>query len=763
MKSLVHWVLLSVAIILSSHQGTAQRVGVVLSGGGSRGVAHVGFLKALEENSVPIDYIAGTSMGAIIGGMYASGLSPDSIEKIVTSADFQNWARGEIEEEYVYYYTNPSPNASWGSLRFTIDSIIQHRIPTNLVSPVRMDFAGIQYLTSSNVVSGGIFDNLFIPFRCVAADIQEKTPVVFRYGNLYTAIRASMTYPFVFRPLRIDGRLLFDGGIYNNFPVDVMIEDFDPGLVIGNVVSDNFSPPEEDDIRSHIENMLVFRTDYSIPEEKGLVINPDIPPTSVTDFSNAQAFVDSGYVATIKMIENIHTRVKRKVTPQEVHLRREAFQQKKPPVVIDKIFIRGVGEPQQEFINRLLLQQGNPTPLEEIKPYYFRLLTLDIIESINPSAIYNPLSGFFDLYLDVTLNKDMILQVGGNISSSPVNFAFLEAQYKHLDYQAYQTSISTYFGRSNSALKLSGRMDFALKTPVFIESSGSFNYYDYFRSTTTFFQDRSPSYLIQNQNFWEIQIGIPVKNAGKALLGFSAGRDRDDYYQTNLFSRADIADRTIFSFASPFFHLERNTLNRKYYPNRGTSFVASVRYVSGTEQHRPGTTSPNISGSVYDHSWSQIRASYLNYFATSMKFRFGFYGEVFASNRKLFSNYTSSILSAPAFEHVPETRTLFIPNFRANSFVVSGLQAIYPFTRNIEVRLESYIFQPIRQIIPDENNKAYYGPLFRKRFAMLSGAVIAYTPIGPVSLTVNFYDRHEDPFSLSLNFGYLIFNQKALR
>lgn len=752
-------------IILLVNSGTtqAQRVGVVLSGGGSRGVTHVGVLKALEENGIPIDYIAGTSMGAIIGGMYASGFSPDSIESIVTSRSFQNWALGNIDEEYDYYYTREQPNASWISLRFTIDSVWQHRMPTNLVSPVQMDFAGLQYLTAPNVPSGGDFDKLFVPFRCVAADIQEKVPIIFNSGDLYPAIRASMTYPFVFRPTRVDGRLLFDGGIYNNFPVDVMIRDFSPDIVIGSVASDNSPAPTEDNLRSQIQNMLVHRTEYEVPEEIGFLVKPDIPPAGLTDFSMSRAFIDSGYVATMRMIDDIRLRVTRSVAQEEILQKRKAYVETKPPIIIERLIIRGVNEAQREFITKLLLPQGEPTPLEDLKFKYFHLLTKEHIESISPRAVYNPQSGYYDLYLDVNLNNDLILQFGGNISSTPVNFAFLEAMYNYLDYQAYEASVSTYFGRFYTALELTGRMDLALPFQLFIQTKGSFNNYDFFKSTTTFFQDRNPSYLLQNHNFWELQAGSPVKNTGKIVLGVTAGRNRDDYYQTNLFSRTDIADRTTLRYFSPHVIFERNTLNRKFYPNRGTFLFASLRYVAGTEQHRPGTTSFDVTGYRANQNWWQFRANYLNHFTSVNNAKFAVYGEIFASDKRLFNNYTSSLLAAGFFDHVAETRTLFLTNYRANNYAVAGLQSILTITKNIDFRMEGYVFQPVRQILPDVDNKARYGPLFAKRYLLLSAAMVANTPIGPISLNFNFYDRSDDPFSFSFNFGYLIFNPKPLR
>ena len=147
----------------------AQKVALVLSGGGSRGLAHVGVLKALEENHIPIDYIAGTSMGAIIGGLYASGYTLAEIEKFVTSPNFEKWVKGEPDEEYIYYFKNQNNNASWISLKFDVDDLsgkLKTRLPTNIISPYQMDFALLELFGSASAACQYDFDSLFVSLHC---------------------------------------------------------------------------------------------------------------------------------------------------------------------------------------------------------------------------------------------------------------------------------------------------------------------------------------------------------------------------------------------------------------------------------------------------------------------------------------------------------------------------------------------------------------------------------------------------------------------
>ena len=234
---------------------SAQRVGVVLSGGGSSGLAHVGVLKALEEAHIPIDYIAGTSMGALVGGMYAMGYSPAQIEVLVKSDEFNGWVFGKPIDRYVYFFREREPDANWVGIKFRIDSVIQTRFPTNIISPVNMDFAFLERTSAISAAAGYNFDSLFVPYRCVAADIYNKAEVIFKEGDIGQAMRASATYPFFFKPIVVDGKLLFDGGLYNNFPADVMYRDFMPDVIIGSTVASEIKPPQEEDILSQINSI----------------------------------------------------------------------------------------------------------------------------------------------------------------------------------------------------------------------------------------------------------------------------------------------------------------------------------------------------------------------------------------------------------------------------------------------------------------------------------------------------------------------------
>ena len=147
------------------------------------------------------------------------------------------------------------------------------KIPTSMVNPIQMNLVFVELFASATAGCKGDFNNLFVPFRCIASDVYNKKALVMRNGDLGDAVRASMSFPFVFKPIEIDSVLAYDGGIYNNFPTDVMRNDFHPDIIIGSAVADNPKKPEENNLMSQIENMVMQKTDYTIPDSTGILIS----------------------------------------------------------------------------------------------------------------------------------------------------------------------------------------------------------------------------------------------------------------------------------------------------------------------------------------------------------------------------------------------------------------------------------------------------------------------------------------------------------
>ncbi len=740
-----------------------KKVALVLSGGGAKGVCHIGLIRALEEKHIPIDYVAGTSMGAIIAGFYAAGYTPDQMQQIVESSEFQRWADGELDSEFIHFYQTEEPNSSWFKLDVDYKKAISPRIPTNIIAPYEMDFQFLEFFSDASAAANYNFDSLFVPFRCVSSDIAAQKQFVPCKGDLGNAIRASMTFPFYFQPIKIDGRLLFDGGMYNNFPVDVAIRDFKPDIIIGCKAAGDYEVPRVDDIVSQLENMLMEKTPYSIPSgQKGIVIKPNLLKVDVNNFRYSRAMIDSGYLATMKVIDSIKMLIPDTIDPEVVAAKREKFNIRKPDMFIDSIQILGLNGKLADYIRKTLKYQPKQLLLNEIKFDYFRLIADDRISYIFPKVLFNRQTGYYNLILEIKKSEKLEVQLGGNISSGIHNEGFVQFKYSYLGRNASNYTLNSYFGRFYTSVRARARYDFPVTIPYFVEFDYTYNSYDFVPLNTVFVNDIIPTTLYQNENFITARVGWPVSNKGVFKLEMAGGDLTDKYYQSNVVLRDAILDKTVFSFGLLQMSIELNSLNRKYFQTAGSRFFASLKLVNGKEEHFPGSTSADTLIFSKRHIFADLRITYDNYFTTLGRYKLGFYGDVFLSNRPFFTNYTSTVLFLPQFNPTHVSKVLFLHGFRSPAFAGVGLKNLLRITNSVDLRIEGYTFRSVRDIGQTLDQKPVYGEYLGNQAYIFSSSFVVNTVFGPISLTGSYHDKIADSWSLMLNIGFMLYNKRAM-
>ncbi|SHE41488.1 NTE family protein [Mariniphaga anaerophila] len=743
----------------------AQSVGLVLSGGGAKGIAHIEVIRTLEENGIPIDYIAGTSIGAIVGGLYAAGYSPDEMEELFRSDDFYFWSTGRIQKEYRYYFTQPEPNPSWLELRIEKKKDkITVLPPTNIIPPEQMDFAFMELLASTNAACKNQFDSLMIPFFCVATDVHSNKPAVLRKGDLGEAIRASMTFPLYFRAIKIDGKLLFDGGIVNNFPQDLMEKFYNPDIIIGHKVADGAKVPDSDNVMEQITNIVMRPTNYEIPPEKGILLETELSDISLLDFQKYDFIAEQGRKTAEKMIDSIKTRIHRRVDLQEITKRRRQFNSKKPELYFQNVQVEGVPDPmQRKFIIQSIKHRYNVVPLSSLKKDYFKLIADEHLKSIRPVAYYNPQTGYYDLHLKVTPEKKMRINIGGNISTKPINQGYGSFDYRSYKGRAYTFSSNIYFGRFYSSFKLGGRIDFPTSLPFYLAGYTTFNRWDFFASSSElFFEDVRPPFIIQDEYHIRFEGGIPLGLHSKLYTMGAFANSSDEYYQTDVFKKQDTPDVTTFNAFVINTGLENNSLNYKQYATEGSFNSISLKYITGRETNKPGTTSTATAKSARHHDFWLAQATSAKYFNISNNFTLGTQAEVVFSNKKMFQNYRSTMLSAPGYYPTPHSRSLFIENFHSNNYIGGGLKAIFQFNPSLHLRLEGHGFLPIKEERPNEDLTAYKSDkIFSNYYLQGMAALVYHTGVGPASISLNYYDKANTNLYLTLNFGYILFNKRG--
>lgn len=741
----------------------AQKVALVLSGGGSKGAAHIGVLRALEENHIPISYIVGTSIGAVVGSLYASGYTTDEIEKLMDSEAFQHWASGVMDDQYIYFCRKEEPNGGWVSLDFDFRKKLTSQLPTNIISPFEMDYAFLEILGTASAACNNNFDHLMIPFRCVVSDIDSTQKLVLRKGDLSTAVRGSMTIPFLYKPITINGKLVFDGGMYDNFPTDIAVKEFHPDVIIGSRVAERYNTPDGEDVISQLLSMLMTRQNDSIPYPNSILIIPNIPHINLISFTKSHQLADSGYQATKRKIKEIRILVKDSLDQNILAQRRDDFHKKEPAIIFDSIHIAGLNPAQIRYVIQSLKHGKKIVTLEDLKKQYFRLINEGFIKGIHPIARFNPASGYYDLYLDIQKAENFNLQVGGTISLDANSQGFLELQYKYLWTKALRFMVNGYLGRFYNSVKADARIDFNSKVPWFLETGYTYNLYDYLATTTYFFDDKTPSYIRYREYFGDLGIGMAITNKGKLSLNTAYAFNNSSYYQNNMFTRLDTTDQTSFNFVNPELCFELNNLNRKQYANAGACLKFAIGYVNGDEDFLPGSLSLSKKEFRTNHSWFYIKLLYDNYFASWGPFKFGLYTQAHFSNQPLMNNFTSTIINAPDFSPVPEMQTLMTPAYRAISFAGFGLKTVVRLYKKVEFRLEGYVFQPYQEITENSlDQTVLLRPTFADRAWIASSAIVYNSLIGPISMSANYYDKKAEHFTFNINIGYILFNRKAL-
>lgn len=720
----------------------AQTVGLVLSGGGAKGIAHIGIIKALEENNVPIDYVAGTSMGAIVGAWYAMGYTPDEMLDLILSEDFNLWSRGIFDKRYVYYFKKPDPTPEIVTFNVALQDSTKfepHFLPNSLINPFPMNYAFMSIFAPYSAQCEGNFDNLFVPFRAVASDVYHKREVILRNGDLGDAVRASMSFPFVFKPIEIDSVLVYDGGIYNNFPVDVMKSDFNPDIIIGSIVAAKLDKPKEDDLMNQIENMVMQKSDYTLDPEDGILMRFNLSDVGLLDFPKARQIAKIGYDRTIAMMDSIKSRIPRELSQDTRQLQRMVFKSKTPDLVFDKVSVEGGNHQQREYIRRQF-DSDEPFSDEQAKAAYYKTISDGKISDLIPHARYDKESGMFNLDIKAKVHDQLAIGMGGFISSTSSNQIYIGAHYRTVSLNSLDLDLGGQIGQSYTSGMLSARFDLKTVIPMYLKLQAVASKQKFYQNETLFYSDRMPSFITQSEQYVKLRLGLPFLTGSKAVVSVGYGSMNDKYYQSNTvdFSKNE-QDRSRYNLLVASMKFDQNNLNNYMYPTSGTDCSVLGLLAYGKERFKPYNSNlqPHSKQTL---SWLQIEGNIHTYFPLGNKFVLGVRGKAVVSSKGLLSNYTSTLIQAPAFTPTPHSKTIFNPAFRSTQYLAAGVIPIWKILNNLQFRNEFYVFAPFRQIYEGENMVPYYGKAFTKYHFMGESSLVLDLSFASISLYANYYD-----------------------
>lgn len=769
------YILFSLLCFLCLSPLYAQRttsLGLVLSGGGAKGLAHIGVIKALEEEEIPIDYICGTSMGAIIGGLYASGYSVEEIEQIFLSPTFDEILSNKIDKRIEPLYYKTGQDAGLLKLRLDIDNKMKASLPLGLVNPILLDYSFLNMFSSASKVCKEDFGKLMIPFFCIATNINDHCQQILDSGDLGRAIRASATLPVVFTPVEIDGKMMCDGGAYNNFPAKELIEKYRPDVVIGSKVVNNYDAPNDDDFVLYMENLITHHTAYEIPSDSSVLIDTYMRDISVMDFNKKQECIDRGYACAKKHIGEIRRLIADSLSKEQLQTKRKDFNQKKIPLKIGNIVIRGVSESQKYFFERLLTQNLHDAELtlDNLKNNYVALYRHPNIKSMSPYVYYDHTIRSYVLELDIKAKRVVEAKFGGMFSSSPINYVFLGANYNLIRKNAWQFFVNGYVGRYYRSFMYSAGLHVPNRNlPFYLKAELVVNDWNLYRSHNSLFDYSSLNYLQQMEYNGQIKLAIPLSRMGEMFFKVGVGQSDQDYYQRDYIVYSDTADNTKFNNLVLGVSRIYNSLDDDYLPRQGMFLKFDINCVHGKEKFEPGNHIEGYELYEKNHTWLELSMSNKIYFPITHRYSMGFEATMCYSFQNLFYNKKSSLLNAFSYKPTLETYTSFYPEYRSTQYLAGGWEQIYlalPFNwGSLNVKTGAYLFAPIRQIYENKQKQPYYGGFFERVYPIASVSTILSTNFGNLTLSLSYHRRdhgNNQAWNLSIGFGKIVFNNKNL-
>lgn len=566
------------------YKGVRPRVGLVLSGGGAKGIAHVGVIKVLEELGIPIDYIGGTSMGSIIGGLYAYGYTAHELDSILTHADWGLLLSDRADWTDVFYVNK---NEYMLRLPFGIGNDASSSIvPIGFLRGQHIN--NLFYTLTSQAYKSKTFKEFNIPFFCVGANIVNGQAAYLDSGNLAVAMRASMAVPGVFSPVNIDTMVLVDGGVLNNFPVDKILEK-GVDIVIGADVG--FSYAGADNMGSFmdvLEEVIFMGSKNRVMDNRKacrVLIRPNMKGYTTTSFSKTDSLMARGEAAARS--PEIYAKLKQ-LAEELSEYEPEPPKEKKPYLPPEAVFISqieytGLKKYNQGYINQFLqVESGKWVRLSEITNGIDRLYGSNVFRSVS-----------YEFKQDTGFQDGTVLVV--NVDEAPSNAFNLGIRYDNTRAAALLAGVEfRNLGFKNSLLTLDvelsklskASLDYTVmpdwrprknKYSVWLPSLGIG--LDYYHINGYLYRNpespgnrtseiRSNLYRarIYGQSNWKLNIlGLGIAyEYGNNREWISSAIDRQDVFNNG--------------YIYPYFYYRHNSFNQKHYPTKGSRMNLEVSF-----------------------------------------------------------------------------------------------------------------------------------------------------------------------------------------
>ena len=637
-------------------------------------------------------------MGAIIGSLYAIGYSPQEMYEFVKSEEFLNVVSTKSPDTYSYYFkkheTTPELINIKISLKDSTTNLMKNFLPQSIIDPNPMNLLFMKCYSADMVNSGRDFNKLFVPFRCIATDVFGKKAIAYKSGDLADAVRASMTFPFVFKPIEIDGKLVLDGGIYNNFPVDIVEEDFAPDFIIGSSVARMPKRDENMSVYNQLESIIVQKTNYFIEYEKGAMLNINLRDVSLFDFSNIDYIYKKGYEKGKIFADSLAKRIDRRISQEAVELKREQYKSAKPELVFDSYNVSGGTVSQNLHISKMFrTPEQKGVTYEMLKEDFFKIVSDNNIQELTLRADYSPEREKFSLNVKALMEKNLKISIGGFITSMNANQIYLGARYRQLGNYSCEFSLDGELGRTYNGIKANAKFYTPSNFPLYLQLLYVLQLSKFYDYESYIYSGEHPSFIDQGDSYVKLNVGFPMLYKSKGLISVGYGYTNNKYFSSFDYNHEDSGKERHWSkLMQCAFIFDRNTLDHAIYPINGSRIYFKGAFLTGKNHWKNFPVNAHYSSRTNYANWIQMLVDWEEYFIINKRLRFGTRLQGSISTRPNEVNYLTSLILAPGFTPTPHSKTVFNSEFHAPRYITVGAMPIFRFNNSLYIKNETYCF-----------------------------------------------------------------------
>lgn len=545
------------------------KVGLVLSGGGAKGLAHISIIKALEEAGVSIDYITGTSMGALIGGLYSIGYTTDQLIEIGRSNSWNEMFTEKPSRQFLSNYQREFDDRTIATFPIGDRGL---ELPFGIIEGQSIYTFLSRYTWPVHAINQ--FDDFPIPFATVATELETGNPVTFRSGYLPDAIRASISIPSLMVPHKVDGISYLDGGLSNNLPVNIAREMGANFIIAVNVASPLVPQDSIRSISDVINQVVNYQINVNIKkqiEDTDIYIVPEgINDYDILDFDKIDDFLKVGSNEAEKYSEEFKEIASRQNRTPDARTGISDF----GSLPFNRIIIEGNNEIGNQFIlDELQIPEGAVLTPQFIEERINRLYSTQLFDLVTYRVIPDE-SSFYNLQVHVVENTTNLLRVGVRYETKTQASILLDAEFQNLLHPGSSNRLDIRLGdeirfRGDYLLFGSVGSRFALKTTLMYQSE-NLDIFDSFNGNLERIA-RYTNHLTRGE--------LSVGNYLSSQYLFSLGVRQDFIYHNNIINPAQIL-QTDKNHHSLFTLFKFDRLNRKSYPNSGTQLYFKGSYSS---------------------------------------------------------------------------------------------------------------------------------------------------------------------------------------